>query len=135
MFHQSRIPQIYRTLVPPKEKMNKKIKLFTREGSILRLAKNISYALMKDGVCTVYMNDGYSYYCAMSLAEILKMFPRLGLHFIHQSTLINNNEISKHKKFDLWLITMKDGSKHEVSDRKNRVFVLLGITNWMELGQ
>lgn len=115
--------------------MQQKIKLFTKEKSILRLAKNISYALMKDGICRVYLNDGYNYYCAMSLAEILKMFPGLGLHFIHRSTLINNNEISKQEKFDLWLITMKDGSEHHVSDRKNRFFVHLEITNWMELGQ
>ena len=115
--------------------MQQKIKLFTSTKSIWRLAKNISYALMKDGICTVYLNDGFSYYCAMSLREILLMFPGLGLHFIHQSTLINNNEISKYKKFNLGLVTMKDGSKHVVSDRKNRRFVYLEITDWMELGQ
>ena len=117
------------------KKMDAKIKLYDKDKTFLRLAKNISYVLFEKGQCWVYFKDFKRHKCSMCLADILKLFPGLGLHFIHQSKLINVNDIAKNIRYNPLLVTMRDGSKHKVSFRKQRYFIQIKISKWIDLGQ
>ena len=111
----------------------KKIKLFTNKRTIWRLVKNISYAKGNGATCEVYMKDGQHYHCAMSIAKLVVVFAGFGLFIIHRKTLVNVHEIPKELLYNPLLVTMKDGSKHAVSFRKQRSFIRLKIKGWIDL--
>jgi hypothetical protein len=122
-------------LPPILKSMFEKIKLFTKKKAVYRLVVNISYVIGTGRSCIVYCRNGRHFYCAMSLAKLLLMYQDYGFHLVHQSTMINANDVDLTIPYNCMLITMKDGKELAISLRKQAYFETLEIENWGDLGQ
>ena len=111
----------------------KYIKLNVKENTFTKAVHLICYVEGKGHKSLVYFRDGTSFDCSMSLKEIKKLFNRSWLHLVSQTILINVKRVNTLIAFNFKFVTMLDGVVHKVSERYERYFRRIEITEWRDL--
>ena len=96
----------------------KNIALPTMEGLIVVELAGVIHCEANINYCTVYMKDGEKIVVSRTLKEFEELLSENNFCRIHQSHLVNLDQLSKYVKGKGGYVVMKDGTQLEVSMRK-----------------
>jgi two-component system, LytTR family, response regulator len=101
-----------------------KIMVPITHGFTIMDCDNIIRFMADDCYTKIFTNDGKSITVSKTLKEFESLIPPEKFYRIHKSHLINLQYVKEFTKLDGGFVTMKDGSRLELSRRKIHEFVL-----------
>lgn len=127
-FHQPNVdvPFLLQQIEDARKNKIKRVALPTFEGLTFVQSSDILYCQSDNNYCFVILNDGRKILISRTLKDVEEMVDSSDFFRVHNSYLVNLNEVTNYVKADGGYLTMSNGDEVRVSrSRKDRLMELL----------